>query len=82
MKVSFDLPDDIHVLWNDANKLAKEKGIVIEGNMSNGHFSIKGININYSVSGRTLTAFADKVPFFVTEKMVKKKIQEWFNNKE
>ena len=61
MEIKIELPDDIQSLWDDASKLAKDNDIQIEGDMSKGHFSIKGVKVNYSVSGRTLTANA-KVP--------------------
>jgi hypothetical protein len=79
MKITIDLPDDIHALWNDANTLAKENGVLIEGDMEKGSFSIKGFRATYTVLGRTLTAFAGKVPPFITEKKIKEEIQKWFN---
>ncbi len=79
MKISIDLPDDIQALWKDANTLAKENGVLIEGGMEKGSFSIKGFRASYTVNGRILTAFAGKVPPFITEKKIKEEIQKWFN---
>jgi TRAP-type mannitol/chloroaromatic compound transport system substrate-binding protein len=79
MRISIELPDDIAILWDEANKLAKENGVHIEGDMTNGSFSIKGFRATYTVSGRTLTALAGNVPSFLTEKKVKEEIQKWFN---
>jgi hypothetical protein len=64
MEIKIELPDDIQSLWDDAGKLAKDNGILIEGDMSKGHFSIKGIKVNYSVSDRTLTANAKVPPIY------------------
>jgi len=79
MKVEVELPDDIQSLWDRACIKAKDNGVLIEGNMSKGHFSVKNVKVEYSVSGKKLTATADKVPFFITKKMVEKEIKKFLN---
>jgi hypothetical protein len=80
MKITIELPENIDKLWDEAKKLAKENGVQIEGDMNKGSFSIKGISAAYTVSGKTLTAIAEKVPFFFFLKMIKKEIEKWFNS--
>jgi len=80
MKVEVELPDDIDSVWKRALEKAKENGVQIEGNMSKGHLSVKGIKVDYSVSDKKLTASADKVPFFITKKMVEKEIKKFLNS--
>jgi hypothetical protein len=81
MKITIDLPDDIQTLWKDANTLAKENGVLIEGDMEKGSFSIKGFRATYTIEGKKLTAFAGKVPPFLTEKKIKTEIEKWFNTR-
>jgi hypothetical protein len=81
MKISIDLPEDISVLWPEAMKLAKENGVCQEGDMKSGSFSVKGFRATYTVNGRRITAFAGKVPPFLTEKKVKAEIEKWFNSR-
>jgi hypothetical protein len=81
INISVDLPDDVDKLWKEATKLAKEKGVAIEGNEAKGSFSIAGCKATYKTSGKTLNVHAEKVPFFVSEKMVRKEIEKWFNSR-
>ena len=81
MKISINLPSDIANLWTDACKLANDNGVLIEGDMDKGNFTIKGFRATYTVNDRILTAFAGKVPPFLTEKKVKEEIENWFNNR-
>ena len=78
MKITVALPEDINVLFPEAKKLAAEHGAVIEGDTREGSFTIKGFRASYTVSGRTITAFAGKVPPFLTEKKVREEIEKYF----
>ena len=80
MKVSIDLPDDIEILWPDMIMVAKKNGVLIDGDMHQGSFSINGIKASYVVDGKTITASADKVPWFL-EGIIKKEIKKWFNSR-
>ena len=80
MKISFDLPEDedINALFLEAKKLAAEYGVIIKGDAAEGSFTAKGFRAVYTVSGRTVTAFAGKVPPFLTEKKVREEIEKYF----
>ncbi|MDR2516061.1 MAG: hypothetical protein LBC88_01620 [Spirochaetaceae bacterium] len=81
MKITVELPDDISVLFPEAKKLAAEHGVVIDGDTREGSFTIKGFRAAYTVSGRTVTAFAGKVPPFLTEKKIREEIEKYFKGK-
>jgi hypothetical protein len=81
MKIDIELPEDIEKLWDEATKLARKNGVHIDGDMKKGSFSIKGFRATYTVNGRTLTAFAGKVPLFLTENKVKEEIKKWFSSR-
>jgi hypothetical protein len=81
MKISVDLPENVDALWLDAVKLAKENGVLVEGDKTKGVFSIKGFRATYTVEGNRITAFAGKVPPFVTEKKIKAEIAKWFSGR-
>ena len=81
MKVEIELPNDkdIDSVWKRALEKAKENNVKIEGNMSKGHLSIKGIRIDYSVSGRILKA-STKWPVPIPKKVVENEIIKFFNS--
>ena len=81
IEVSVELPDDMDKAWAEANNLAKKNGVIIEGDINSGNISFKGYKASYMVKGKVLTASCENVPFFVTEKLVKKEIEKWFNER-
>jgi len=78
MNISIELPNDIDNIWNDVLQLTRKNNVSLLGDKKKGSFSIKGFNATYIINGRTLTASAEKVPFFLTEKKIKELIQKWF----
>jgi hypothetical protein len=81
MKISIELPENIDILFPEAKKLAVEHGVVIEGDTRQGSFTIKGFRATYTVSGRIMTAFAGKVPPFLTEKKIREEIEKYFKSR-
>jgi hypothetical protein len=77
MKMTVELAVEAATLWEEAARLAKENGVDFEGDAAKGSGKYAGTIVNYTTSGKTLNISAEKVPFFITERMVRKAIEKW-----
>jgi hypothetical protein len=77
MDMTVELAVEADTLWKDAVKMAEKYGVDFEGDAAKGSGKYAGTIVNYTTNGKTLNISAEKVPIFITEKMVRKAIEKW-----
>ena len=77
-KFSVKLTKDPQEVVAQFKSAAQKNGFELVGGVRLGHFSGKGIEGRYSISGEDLTIVIEKKPIFISWSMIETKMREFF----